>query len=450
MRHKVGASGAACFWAAAAFIAGGLALAATATPALAYSGAQAEAQSDPVADPYSFPSIKLCCEKKKSHKRRRRGGGGGGYPDGPGYPDDDDYGGGYGSRGGVRVSCGEPDRRAYSSIGEALEHVREGGRIRVRPGPACDVSGLTIPFGVTIESDDYDYGARAELRSSGECLTIAPGYGSSLVAFRGVDIDGCVTVERGRLDFNEVNLASRSSGDAVRLNGGQFSATESTIRARGTAVNAVRGAMVSLTGGGFASGARAEQVINLAVDGANLQNTLIKGGLVGVRVDVGGRYSVTMNRVQVVRGEASEIFQIGPGKAGVVVGSGAGPGDDLPTLPNLPGASFSIEGGVIAGYGDALVFTPGTRGAAKGVNIAYPGRGIVVGPSAAVELRENRITHAKRVGIDLAAGAAGSASFNDIQCDDGRCVCYGGDCTSRPDREFGHGAFRMSGTRCDD
>jgi hypothetical protein len=119
-------------------------------------------------------------------------------------------------------------------------------------------------------------------------------------------------------------------------------------------------------------------------------------------------------------------------------------------LPNLPGASFSIEGGVIAGYGDALVFAPGTRGAAKGVNIAYPGRGIVVGPGAAVDLRENRLTHVKRVGLDLAAGAAGSASFNDIQCEDGHCVCYGGECTSRPDRDFGHGAFRMSGTRCDD
>jgi hypothetical protein len=153
--------------------------------------------------------------------------------------------------------------------------------------------------------------------------------------------------------------------------------------------------------------------------------------------------------VQVLRGEASEIYQIGPGKAGIVVG-GAAPGDDLPSLPNLPGTAFTIEGGVIGGYADALVFTPGTRGSAKGVNIAYPGRGIVVEAGAAVDLRENRITHAKGAGIYLTRGASGSASFNDIQCDDGRCVCYDGDCTSRSDREFGGGAFRMTGTRCDD
>jgi hypothetical protein len=67
-----------------------------------------------------------------------------------------------------------------------------------------------------------------------------------------------------------------------------------------------------------------------------------------------------------------------------------------------------------------------------------------------VDLRENKISRSKRTGIYLARGASGSASFNDIQCDDGHCVCYDGDCTSRSDREFGHGAFRMSGTRCDD
>jgi hypothetical protein len=344
------------------------------------------------------------------------------------------------------VSCGEPQRYSYSSIGEALEHIGEGGRIKVRPGVACDISGLVIDQGVLIESDDYAYGARAELRG-GECATVAPAYPTSVVAFRGVDIDGCVVVQHGRLDFNEVNLASRGTGDAVRLNGGAFSSVDSTIRARGTALNAVHGYTVSLTGGGFASGARAESVVQLLVDGANVQNTMIKGGQVGVRVGMTGRQSVVFNRVQVLRGEAAEIHQIGPGHAGIVVG-GPSTGDDLPSLPSLPGSSFSIEGGVIAGYADALVFGSGTRGAAKGVTIAYPGRGIVVAPGAAVDLRENHITHSKRVGIDVAEGAVGSASFNDIQCDSGHCVCYDGDCTSRSDRDYG--AFRMSGTRCDD
>ncbi|MCE9523929.1 MAG: hypothetical protein K8S25_16040 [Alphaproteobacteria bacterium] len=440
MQHSVGASGTVRLWAAVGAVASGLVLAAVAVaPAHAYSGAQAEAQSDPVSNAYDFPNIKLCCDKPRYKKpRRHRHGGGYDDPDYPGYPPE---------RGTVRVSCGEPVRYSYSSIAEALDEVGEGGRIRVLPGAACDISGLTFDQGVTIESED-NYGGRAELRSS-DCATVAPSYSTSTVSLRGVDVDGCLKVERGRLDLVEVNLASRGAGDAVRINGGTFSATNTTIRARGTAVNAARAVMVSISGGGFASGARADQVFLLNADGANLQNTLIKGALVGVRIGMQGRYPVTMSRVQVLRGEASEIYQIGPGKAGVVVG-GAGPGDDLPSLPNLPGVSFSIDGGVIAGYVDGLVFTAGTRGSAKGVNIAYPGRGIVVDAGAAVELRDNKITHAKRVGIDLASGAVGSASLNDIQCDDGACVCYGGECTSRSDKDFGKGAFRMSGTRCDD
>ena len=452
MRDRFGVTGLTRLFAAAVLAAGALFALAGSNAVQAYSGAQAEAQSDPRSvDPYSFPNIDLCCKtpKKKKKPRRRGGYGGGGYGDNGDYGDYDD--GDYSHRNGraVRVSCGAPQRYSYSSISEALEHVREGGRIVVRPGAPCDVSGLTIDQGITIESDDYEYGGRADLRGNGECVSISPSYASSVVSFRGVDIDGCLTLQHGRLDFKEVNLASRSSDDAVRINGGTFSSTDSTIRARGTAINAKRGVMVSLTGGGFASGARAEHVIRLEVDGANLQNTMIKGGQTGVYVGMQGRYPVTFSRVQVVRGEASEIYQIGPGKAGIVIG-GSAPGDDLPSLPNLPGTSVSIEGGVVGGYVDGIVFSSGVRGAAKGVNIVHPGRGIVVEAGAAVDLRENKITHAKRTGIHLAGGASGSASFNDIQCDDGHCVCYDGECTSRSDREFGRGAFRMSGTRCDD
>jgi hypothetical protein len=435
MRHSVG-----MMLSAAALMMAAVFFAASSETAQAYSGAQAEAQSDP----YAFPNIDLCCEKKKVHRpKRKHGDGGHGNGDSDSDDDEPDY-----KHGSVRVSCGEPRRYSYSSIREALDHVGEGGRIRVHPGAACDISGLTIDDGVLIESDDYAYGARAQLVGR-DCAIVAPSYGSSTVTFRGVDVDGCVIVRHGRLAFHEVNLSSRGTGDAVRLNGGSFTSTDSTIRARGTAVNAVNGISVALSGGGFASGARAETVVVLNVDGASVTNTLIKGGLVGVRIGMTGRHSVNFNRVQVLRGEASEIYQIGPGQAGILVG-GAAPGDDLPSLPSLPGTAFTIEGGVIAGYGDALVFGPGTRGAAKGVNIAHPGRGIVVAAGAAVDLRENRISHAKRVGIDLESGAAGAASFNDIQCDNGSCVCYGGDCTSRSDRDFGRGAFRMSGTRCDD
>lgn len=422
------------------------------TPAFAYSGAQAEAQTDPVADPYSFPNIKLCCQKKSGgggHRKGGRRGGNGGY--GPGGDwNDDDWRGNYGRRGGryAVVSCNGPQPYAYESVAEALDRVGDGGRIRIRPGAACDISGLVFDRGVTIESGgDYGYGGRAELRSR-ECARISTGYSSSVVRFDGVDIDGCISVDQGRLDFNEVNLASRSDADAVAVNGGTFSATDSTIRARGTAVNARRGLMVSLTGGGFASSAKAEHTIFLDVEGATVSNTLIKGGKIGARVGLRGRYPVTFSRVTVQRGDLQEIFQIGLGQAGIIVGGG--PGDDLPSLPNLPGIAFNIEGGTIAGYADGLVVAPGTRAVAKGVGIISPKRGIVVGGGSSVELTQNKISRAKTVGIDLASGAAGTATFNDIQCEDGECVCYGGDCTGRPDKDFGRGLFRMSGTRCDD
>ena len=114
MRHSVGASGAAGFLAAAAVVAGGLLLAAGAyAPAFAYSGSQAEAQSDPVADPYGFPNIKLCCEhKKKKYRKKPRHDDYGDYPEVE-YDD--------GDRRTVRVSCGEPRRHSFSSIEEALE-----------------------------------------------------------------------------------------------------------------------------------------------------------------------------------------------------------------------------------------------------------------------------------------------------------------------------------------
>lgn len=469
MQHKHGAGTTARFFAAAALAASGILFAlAGSAPSQAYSGAQAEAQSDPrSADPYSFPNIDLCCKakvKKKKKRSYRRGrdrdrGYDGPYDGGDNgrdrdrydddYDDYDDRDGGHRNGRAVRVSCGAPQRYSYSSIGEALEHVREGGRIIVRSGAPCDVAGLTIDQGITIESDDYDYGSRATLYGNGACISIAPSYPSSVVKFRGVDIEGCLTVQHGRLDFNEVNLASRSGDDAVKIKGGTFSSTDSTIRARGTAINAERAVMVSLTGGGFASAARAKYVVRLDVDGATLQNTTIKGGEVGAYIGMGGRYPVTFKGVQVLRGERQEIFQVGLGNAGVVVG-GVRPGDDLPSLPNMPGATFSIEGGVIAGYKDGLVFASGVRASARGVAVVHPVRGIVVEPYAAVELRENKISNAKRTGIYLDRGASGAASFNDIQCDDGHCVCYDGDCTSRADREFGGGAFRMTGTRCDD
>jgi hypothetical protein len=447
MRHSFRASATARVFAAAVLAAGGLFLAADSSPVNAYSGAQAEAQMDPVSDPYGFPNIKLCCgEQKKKKKWRYR------HRDRD-WDRDPDYNDWYhherrpsGRR--LFVSCGRPEHRTYSSIGEALEHAREGARIIVLPGAPCSISGLTIDQGVSIESDDHDGGGRATLYGQA-CANVSPPYGQSVVSFRGVDIEGCLVGRGGKLELNRVNVAWRGDGDAIKVLGGSLVATESTVRAKEGAINAEQAGLVSATGSRFASGPKSYHVVRLNVGSATFKDTLIKGGKVGVYVDMQGRYPVTFNRVEVKRGDASEIRRHGPGEAGIMIGGGESD-DDLPSLPDMPSAEFFIEDSTVAGYGDGLRFGGGVKGNVRRVTIAYPARGITANAGATLDLRENRIVHARKAGFDLESGVLGGATLNDIQCDDGYCVCYGGDCTSRSEREFGKGAFRMTGTRCDD
>ncbi|MDZ4741551.1 MAG: right-handed parallel beta-helix repeat-containing protein [Alphaproteobacteria bacterium] len=412
-------------------------------PASAYSGSQAEAQMDR-SDPYSFPNIDFCCKEHKHRKKWRKrpgyGGGGGGYNGG--HYDDRD-----GGRETVRVSCGAPRSHSYSSISEGLAHLKEGGRILVHADAPCDVSGLQIDQGVLIETDYESYGRPAVLRGNA-CINVAPHYASSAVSFRNIEIEACVVLQYGQLNYNEVNQSSYGPGDGIRMDGGTFAATDSTVRARGTAINAERGVMVSLTRGGFASAARAEQTIFMNADGANFQNTVVKGGVLGIRLGLQGRYPVSLTGVQVMRGDLSEIMQVGPGKGGIVVG-GTSAGDGLPSLPSMPSATLTIDGGSVSGYADGIVFGPGTRSTVRGVVIVHPGRGIVASHGAVVDLSGNTISHSKRAGIELEAGVIGQARNNNIQCDRGECVCYGGECTSRSDKVF-NALFQMSGTRCDD
>jgi parallel beta-helix repeat protein len=115
----------------------------------------------------------------------------------------------------------------------------------------------------------------------------------------------------------------------------------------------------------------------------------------------------------------------------------------------MPSATLTIDGGSVSGYADGIVLGPGTRSTVRGVAIVHPGRGIVANYGAAVDLSGNTISHSKRAGIELETGAIGQARNNNIQCDKGECVCYGGECTSRSDKVF-NALFQMSGTRCDD
>jgi hypothetical protein len=443
------------FLIAAVLLVGTAALVPQATrQASAYSAAQAEAQSDP----YDFPNVELCCKKRPQHVPYcvrhpgapqcvcRRD------PDNPicqngdGPPDGDH----------ATVSCGGPRKHAYPSIATALAALPDkGGRIRLWNW-GCDpsITGLVIDRAVVIEPADRAQGERAGLYGGG-CASVAPHHAGAVVSLRNLDIEGCFVVRRGRLDLQEVNLASRSTSDAVRVDGGSLSATDSTIRARGIAINAVRGAMISLNRGRFASGPNADQVVYLDVDRADLRGAgreaplLIKGGEVGVRIGLNGRYPVKLGDVQIQRGDHQDIQRFGWGEAGVVVG-GAATSDDFPTLPGLPGASFSFKGGDISGYEEGLVLSGGLRSEVEGVSVTGARRGIAVGAGVLADLKGNRIMRSKRVGIDLEGGAIGTAYYNIIHADRGECVCYDGDCTSRRDRVFGHGAFQMYGTDCDD
>jgi hypothetical protein len=413
-------------------------------PGQAYSGAQAEAQSDPVSDPYGFPNIQLCCgaQKKKKWRKRHRD-----WDRDPNYNDWYHHERRPSGRK-LFVSCGQPERETYSSIGEALEHAREGARIVVLPGAACSIAGLTIDHGVSIEAFEHDNDGRATLYGA-SCASVAPPYGQSVVSFRSVDIEGCLVSRTGKLELSRVNIAWRGEGDAVRVQGGSFSSTNSTIRAKDGALHAAQALMVSATASRFAAGPKAPHVLHLNVGGAALKDVLIKGGEIGATVDMLGRYPVTFHRVEVKRGEGTEGRRFGPGEAGIIVGGG-GSDDDLPSLPDMPGATFSIEESTIGGYKDGLSFGEGVSGNARRVTIAHAKRGIVVAQGATVDLRENKIVHARYRGIDLESGAFGGASFNEIQCDDGDCVCYDGDCTSRSGATFGRGAFTMTGTDCND
>ena len=77
-------------------------------------------------------------------------------------------------------------------------------------------------------------------------------------------------------------------------------------------------------------------------------------------------------------------------------------------------------------------------------------KGISVAAGAYAELNRNRVKGVSGTGIDFQSGSRGTADHNDVQCVHGRCVCYGGDCSSRSNYTFGNGALRMTDTDCDD
>ena len=401
----------------------------------AYPAAQAEAQSDPGQDPYGFPNVQLCCEKRTARRSYRTGHSGYYWKD-KWRPDT------------VTVNCGAPteDRRVFGSIRDALDHVTVGGRVQIIPGAACDISGLHINRSVRLETSGYGYGSRAKL-VGGPCAYVSGANGP--VAISGVDIEACLTLQSGQLDLDEVNLAWRGQGPAIEVNGGVFRAARSTVRAREMALSAPSGARVILENSRFATTFEGRHVIRLSVESVLMSDVLVKGARTGLMIDRVGS-SVDLNNVTVVRGEQDDPYPASDsGDYGILIGDAA-PSQDLPWLSGTESRRVAVRGGLVGGYKSGISLSASTSGVIEGVVINDAAYGISVGRGSFVKLNGNRINRSKSVGINLEAGARGSADRNTIQCTHGDCVCYGGHCTSRSSYVFGSGLFRMTDTDCDD
>lgn len=409
----------------------------SAVPAAArgYQGAQAEAQLDGQVDPYSFPNIKLCCERRPTYKPHDHAAGGRPIVDG-------------GPRSLV-VNCAAPTSRAsFGTVREALDYLRGApGQINVVPGMPCDVSGLSFGGGVVVTSANYSYGARAKL-VGGSCVQVHAAAARAPVSFGGVDLDVCVTVRSGEVNLEEVNLAWRGRDSAILVTNGGLTMRRSTVRAKDAAVYAVSAGRVWISESRLATTQSGPFVVRVGASNINLNDVLVKGAKAGVVVD-GARDALQLVGLNVVRAEPEDPYPAeSPGDYGVLIGGGQTL-NDLPWLSGMEARRVIIKGVTVSGYGTGLSLGAGTSALVEDAVVNGPVYGIRVAPGAYVTLRNNRVNGSQKVAIDLEAGSGGDADRNSLKCQSGQCVCYGGDCTSRSDRIFGRGAFRMRDTDCD-
>jgi len=160
--------------------------------------------------------------------------------------------------------------------------------------------------------------------------------------------------------------------------------------------------------------------------------------------------ALDLTKVNVIRTEPGDPYPpSGGGDQGIVIG-GAQAMQDLPWLSGMDSRRISIRGGSVTGYGVGITVGSGSSVVIEDMSVNGAAKGISVAAGAYAELNRNRIKGVKGTGIDLQTGARGTADHNDVQCVHGRCVCYGGDCSSRSNYTFGNGAFRMTDTDCDD
>ena len=422
-------------------VAGALALAGwllgfqDAAQAHGYPGAQAEAQGDAGSDPYNFPNIKLCCE------RRRWKGPNGGPVKNPVPPGPQT----------VSVNCGMPTDapRSYSSVQEGLAKIGGFGTIFVAPGTPCEISGVVFAGPVVISTDRYGYGARAKLVTAESCALVSPAAPNVAVTLGGIDIDGCLAVMSGGLSLDEVNVAWRGNHSAVTVNHGSLSVKRSTIRAKDIAIYAASAGRVFIEESKLATTSTGPQVVRLSAAVVQMNDVKVKGGAIGVLLDNVSE-GLDLNKVDVYRGEPGDPYPpVSPGDQGIVVG-GAQAMQDLPWLPGMDARRVTIHSGSVTGYNVGIAIGPGSSVAVEDMAVNGAAQGISVAAGSYAQMTNNRIKGTLANGIVLQVGARGTADRNEVQCVHGRCVCYGGDCSSRSNYVFGNGAFRMTDTECDD
>jgi hypothetical protein len=398
-----------------------------------YQGAQAEAQLDGQQDPYSFPNIRLCCQEKPKHRPHR--------PDWGPAP--------IGAGRNVVVNCAAPTSRgSFGTVREALEFMRGApGQVSVVPGAPCDVSGLSFGGGVVVTSANYAYGPRARLVGA-TCAQVVAGGTKGPAVFGGIDMDVCVNVRSGEVNFEEVNLAWRGQDSAILVTSGGVTMRRSTIRAKDAALFAVSAGRVWINESRLATTQNGPFVVRMNAANINLSGVLVKGAKAGIVID-GARDALQLTGVNVVRWEAEDPYPASsPGDFGILVGGGQAL-NDLPWLSGLEARRIVIKGVTVSGYNTGLSLGAGASVLVEDTVVNGPAHGIKVAPGAYVTLRNNKVNGSRVVAIDLQAGARGEADRNSLTCQSGDCVCYGGDCTSRANRIFGQGAFRMRDTDCD-
>ena len=442
--------------------------------ALSYSASQAEAQTDPSPDPYSFPGIEICCRPHPDGHRGKRWGRKGRHHGGRGRGGDGDES--------VDVDCGAgPDADVFTNLQQAVDAVEPGGLIRVRsafPGGGC-VGNVVITKSLTIvgvgensgnSSDDEDDPYRGPSRSGNPITAVVDGCisiwgpGRPRVALRDLEILGtttgyvkdCNPIPRINEGTTGLTPGRQRSGEnlftALMIDGGTLVGSNVSVRSAGRAFFAEH-SVVEFTGGNFAAHPAydaADAAMWLLRTQAKLQGVSVAGGRDGIIISMLDRYPVFFKDVAVlpVRTQVGGVYpsdgRLYRGKSGVRVKVDY---EDLPSTADHQVAMFTWIGGTVHGYRQGIDVSPGVNGNISGVTIVDTKRAVHFARGAQVQFANNKITGNQQVGIQIDPGAIGQASNNDVTWARGDCICFGDECSERSS-DVDAGGFVLHGNVC--